>query len=168
MNDRPAMNLLRVIRFDESDSYVFGVVAEPDEWAVSGAFEFTGLGDDEIKGKTRQAFANGFLGIPSMGRSTFATVAKITEDDHQALRMLFARTLAEHCGAPSLAEALRAADEEIAFASDLCAAKPINSVFTVRRVIDKQGDFREEFREIKPPSGELPHARIWDVAESDG
>ncbi|MGI9463605.1 MAG: DUF6505 family protein [Aestuariivirgaceae bacterium] len=162
------MKLLRVIRFDESDNHVFETAAEPDEWAISGAFEFTGLGDDQIKGKTRQAFANGFLGVPSMGRSTFATVARLTQDERDDLRLTLSRLFVERCGAPSLEEALRVADEEIGFAGELCADKPINSVFTVRRVIDSEGSFREEFREIKAPTGEPQHARIWDVMEGDG
>ena len=161
------MKLLRIIRFDQSDSHVFAQAAEPDEWSVSGASEFAGLGDDEIKGKTRQAFANGFLGVPSLGRSTFATVASMSDDERAELKMLFARTLVEEAGAPSLEQALDAAEAEIAFTADLCADKPINTVFTVRRVIDKKGQFREEFREIKPPTGEPPHARIWDVVEAD-
>ncbi len=159
------MKLLKVIRFDDSDNHVFARAAEPDEWAVSGASEFAGLGDDEIKGKTRQAFANGFLGIPSLGRSTFATVATITGDEEEALKLEFARLLVERIGAPSLEQALAAAATELEFAAELCADKPINTVFTVRRVIDKKGQFREEFREIKPPSGEPQHARIWDVVE---
>ncbi len=162
------MKLLRVIRFDETDNYVFAKAAEPDEWAISGSFEFTGLADEAIKGKTRQAFANGFLGIPSMGRSTFATVVRITDGDRDELRMMLTQIFVERHGAPSLQEALRVADEEIEFASDLCAEKPINSVFTVRRVIGDDGTFREEFREIKPPIGEPQHARIWDVVERDG
>lgn len=159
------MKLLRIIRFDESDNHVFATAALPEEWAVSGASEFAGLGDDEIKGKTRQAFANGFLGIPSLGRSTFATVANISGEERDELQMEFARLLVEQAGAPSLEAALAAADGEIGFTAELCADKPINTVFTVRRVIDKEGQFREEFREIKPPTGEPQHARIWDVVE---
>ncbi len=159
--------MLRVIRFDESDTYVFAAAAEPDEWAVSGAMEFSGLGDDEFKGKVRQAFANGFLGVPSFGRSTFATVAYIDEDQIQGLHMAFAQGLMERFGAPSIEAALSAADADIAFAREICGDKPVNTVFTVRRVIDKQGEIREEFREIKPPTGEHRHARIWDVVHTD-
>ena len=35
------MRLARTLRFDESDERVFERAAEPDEWAVSGAFEFS-------------------------------------------------------------------------------------------------------------------------------
>ena len=53
-----APRLLRTIRFDATDEFVFEQAAGPDEWAVSGAFAFAHLSVDDIKGKTRQAFAN--------------------------------------------------------------------------------------------------------------
>ena len=34
------MKLLRTIRLDPSDTFVFDRAAEPGEWAVSGAFMF--------------------------------------------------------------------------------------------------------------------------------
>ena len=164
MVEEARLKLLKVVRFDESDTYVFAQAAEPEEWAVSGAREFAGLGDEAFKGKVRQAFANGFLGVPSFGRATFASVAHVGDDELQGLRMAFAQGLIERFGAPSIEEALQAADAEIAFVEDLCADKPVNTVFTVRRVIDKKsGEMREEFREIKAPTGESQHARIWDV-----
>ncbi|MEE4238335.1 MAG: DUF6505 family protein, partial [Anderseniella sp.] len=52
------MKVLRTIRFDASDDHVFVNPAKPDEIAVSGAFAFAGIGPEEIRGKTRQAFAN--------------------------------------------------------------------------------------------------------------
>ena len=161
------MKLLRVIRFDQSDDHVFDIAAEADEWAVSGAVVFAGIERGDIKGKVRQAFANGFLGIASMGRSTFATVAEIDDEQSEELSMELARGFVEKFGAPSLKEAISAAASEIKFAADLCAEKPINSVFTVRRVLDEAGDIREEFREIAPPSGEPRHAAIWEVVDGE-
>ena len=63
--------------------------------------------------------------------------------------------------------AMAAAREEVGFARDLCADVPINTVFTVRRVLDEAGDVREEFRQISPPTGEVPHARIWGMEPDD-
>ncbi len=37
---KPVVNLLRTIRLDASDTFVFDGAAEPGEWAVSGAFVF--------------------------------------------------------------------------------------------------------------------------------
>jgi len=74
------VKFLRVIRFDGSDGNVFRQPALPDEWVVSGAFAFADLTDDALQGKVRQEFANGFLAMPSFGRSTFATVADISDE----------------------------------------------------------------------------------------
>ena len=160
------MKLLQVIRFDASDERVFERAAEPGEWAVSGAFAFAELPQEAITGKVRQAFTNGFLGVPSFGRSTFASVAEISAEERQAIAQHLARHLLEHFGAPSEAEALAAAEEEIRFIEELCAEKPVNTFFTVRRVLPPGGDIREEFRVVTPPR-ERPHARIWDVADGD-
>ena len=94
------MKFLRVIRFDESDEAVFEKAAVPDEWAVSGGFAFSGITSEHLTGKTRQAFANGFLGLPSFGRSTFATVGEMTDDEHESVIGLLARHFVEEYGAP--------------------------------------------------------------------
>ncbi len=161
------MKLLRVIRFDQSDDHVFERPAAADEWAVSGAVAFLGITADHINGKVRQAFANGFLGIPSMGRSTFTTVAECAPREAEGLQLELARGFYEAFNAPSLNDAMAAAREEIAFAGELCAGKPVNCVFTVRRVLAGDGSIREEFREIAPPAAEPNHARIWDLADGD-
>jgi hypothetical protein len=160
------MKLLQAIRFDASDERVYEHAAEPGEWAVSGAFAFADLPREAITGKTRQAFANGFLGVTSFGRSTFAAVAEISAEERQAVARALARHFLERYGAPSEAEALAAAEEELAFVEDLCAEQPINIVFTVRRTLPAEGGIREEFRVIAAPR-ERPHARVWDVAEGD-
>lgn len=159
------MKLLRVIRFDHSDDHVFARAAPADEWCVSGGFEFADLDEASLTGKTRQAFANGFLGLPSFGRSTFVTVAEIGEADRDALIRLLAQHFVDVYGAPDPDAAEAAAADEVGFACELCAEKPINTVFTVRRTLD-EGRIREEFREIAPP-GEPRHTRIWDVVEDD-
>lgn len=159
------MKFLRVIRFDHSDDHVFERAAGADEWAVSGGFEFADADQAQLQGKTRQAFANGFLGLPSFGRSTFSVVAEMSDEEHGALAGDLARHFVDHYGAPDLDAARHAAEGELAFVCELCAAKPINTVFTVRRVLE-DGQIREEFREITAP-GEPRHARIWDVVEDE-
>lgn len=159
--------LLRTIRFDESDTRVFAEAAESGEWAVSGAFAFSALKPEEITGKTRQAFANGFLGVASLGRSTFAVVAEADDAAEHEIAYRLALHFVDRYGAPDAEAALPAAREEIAFVADLCREQPINTVFTIRRTFDGDGRIREELRTIRPPTGELPHARIWTV-EHDG
>ena len=57
------MKLLRTIRLDPSDTFVFEHAAEPGEWAVSGAFMFWDGDPAAMEGKERAAFRSGFLGV---------------------------------------------------------------------------------------------------------
>ncbi|MEM7686590.1 MAG: DUF6505 family protein, partial [Pseudomonadota bacterium] len=50
------MKLARTIRFDDSDDNVFEMTAQPDEWAISGAFAFSDWTKADLIGKQRQAF----------------------------------------------------------------------------------------------------------------
>jgi hypothetical protein len=161
------MKFLRAIRFDASDLAVYDVAAGEREWVVSGAFAFAGLDAAQLSGKTRQAFANGFLSLPSFGHSTFATVATMSAPEHREIADVLAHHLRDGYGAPDAAAAAAAAAGEMAFIADLCAEKPVNCVFTVYRRLDEEGNIREAFREIVPP-GAPRHARIWDVEEDHG
>jgi Family of unknown function (DUF6505) len=156
------IKLLRCIRFDGTDPRVFDVAAEPGEWACSGAFAFAHL-DAPPTGKLKQAFANGFLGLTSFGRSTFATVGEATPAEYASAEQALAKQLFAFYGAPTAEDAVRAAREELAFVADLCGAVPLNTVFTVRRLFDAVGRLKEEFRQISPPSGEAAHARVWTI-----
>ena len=161
------MRLLRTIRFDSSDDRVYERAAEGGEWAVTGAFEFADLDAASLVGKTRQAFANGFLGVMSFGRSTFVTVAEAGEADRDEIVYRLALHFVDRYGAPDVEHALPAAEEEVAFAADLAAGVPINTVLTLRRVRDDSGEIKEELRRIRPPSGEPLHARIWGSEPDD-
>ena len=161
------MKLLKTIRFDASDERVYDLAAAPEEWAVSGAFAFAGAAREAVAGKTRQAFANGFLGVQSLGRSTFATVAEARPADLEEVeRALASHFVAAH-GAPGIDAALPAAREECAFVLDLCREAPVNTVFTVRRTWDAEGQIKEEFRTIRPPTGEPLHAKIWTTVDDE-
>jgi hypothetical protein len=161
------MKLLKTIRFDASDERVFDVAAAPEEWAVSGAFAFAGAAPNSLTGKSRQAFANGFLGLASFGRSTFAAVANATAADLGEIEQALTWHLVSVCGAPDETAARFAAVEETSFVRDLCRDAPINTVFTVRRTWDSQGETKEEFRIIRPPTGEPLHAKIWTVVDDE-
>ncbi|MEO1207610.1 MAG: DUF6505 family protein [Pseudomonadota bacterium] len=169
---KPVRRLLRTIRFDGSDAYVYDLAAEPGEWAVSGAFAFSNAGPGQLVGKTRQAFANGFLGVQTFGRSTFATVGEATEDDIEAVVLTLADHFVTNYGAPSQTAARSAAEAEVAFIEDLVKDAPLNTVFTVRRTFTddehkSRSELREEFRTIKPPTDEPLHARIWTIDATD-
>lgn len=158
------MKGLRTIRFDVSDDRVFARAAGSGEWCVPGGFAFAGTDPEGLQGKQRQAFAAGFLSLESFGRATFATVADM--DDGARARCV--ERLGDHLlsdyGAPGLDAAREAAEEEVAFAVDLCADMAINTLVTVERRIDEEGQIREAFRTVAPAGDDL-HARIWDVVE---
>src|SRR5262249_58277344 len=83
---RPApVKLLRTIRLDPSDAFVFERAAEPGEWAVSGAFMFADADPDTLTGKQRAAFRGGFLGVTSLGWSTLVQIVEAGEEDRAAL-----------------------------------------------------------------------------------
>lgn len=162
------MKFLKTIRFDTSDEHVFEQAASPDEWAVSGAFAFAGLAEDEVKkGKMRQAFANGFLSIDTFGHSTFTSVAECSEDELAEIENNLARHFVERYGAPDLETALPAAREEAKFVVDLCESSLVNTIFTVRRRFSEDSEIKEEFRTIKSPDAKPLHTRIWSVVEDD-
>jgi hypothetical protein len=142
------MKLLKTIRADPSDTFVFEVAAEPGEWAVSGAFMFARLDPAALTGKARAAFRAGFLGISSFGWSTLVQVVAATDAEHTAAVETLAAQLVAHCGAPDIATARRAAAEEIAFAASLCA-QPRGTLAAVSRRAE-DGNVREVFRTLAP------------------
>jgi Family of unknown function (DUF6505) len=118
------VKLLRTIRLDPSDSLIFEESAEPGEWAVSGAFAFANRDPANFRGKARTAFRAGFLGLESLGRSTLAQIVEASEKDRRAAVEVLAVQLVECFGAPDLATARQAAEEEISFAASLCDHSP--------------------------------------------
>ncbi|MEL7544513.1 MAG: DUF6505 family protein [Pseudomonadota bacterium] len=161
------MKFLRTIRFDPSDVQVFEHAAPVDDWAISGAGAFAALNDDAIVGKVKQAFANGFTGVPSFGHATFATVAEMSEDARTDVEDALVQRFLTHYGAPDDASARVAARGEMAEIFSLCDDALINTVFTVRRWFDGDGAMREAFRTIQPPGDGPLHARVWAVVEDD-
>lgn len=148
------MRLARTILFDTSDSNIFDRAAESGEWAVSGAFAFSDLVETDLTGKTRQAFANGWLGLGSFGRSTFVAVAEITEQEYAAQIDALAAHFCVAWGAPSLEDARPVAAEELSFMADMCAEHDPNTLLTVARNLVASG-VSEAFRAIKPSDAPL-------------
>jgi Zn-dependent alcohol dehydrogenase len=159
------VKLLRTIRLDPSDTFVFDRAAEPGEWAVSGGFMFTGVDPATLSGKARAAFRAGLLGIGSFGWSTLAQIVEASEDDRIAAIELLAKQLVAHLGAPSIAEAVAAAEEEIAFASSLCT-HPLDTLIAVHRT-HEDGEIREAFRTLRPRDGPKP-LRAFSFLEVEG
>src|SRR5258708_40118249 len=89
------MKLLRTIRLDPSDTFVFERAAEPGEWAVSGAFMFADADPDALDGKPRAAFRGGFLGVASFGWSTLVEIVEASQGDRAPVVELLGRALDE-------------------------------------------------------------------------
>jgi hypothetical protein len=137
--------LLRTIRLDASDIFIFERAAAPSEWAVSGTFMFWDQDVSAFAGRDRQAFRAGFLGLGSFGWSTLAVVVEATPEEREAaVASLAAHLIAEH-GAPDLAAARVAAEEEIAFAENL-AQQPVQTLVGLNRSLNPQGEISEQFR----------------------
>ncbi|MFY0612389.1 MAG: hypothetical protein JXQ99_12730 [Hyphomicrobiaceae bacterium] len=140
---------LKTIRFDASDTFAFPLAAEPDEWAISGGFAFADIEPDDLKGKVRQAFANGFLGLASFGHTTFAAVANITEAEREQVIDRLTQHFIDVYGAPNVAEARAAANGEVAFVEDLVQDSLINTLFCVSRTLNDDGQIVEAFRKLE-------------------
>jgi hypothetical protein len=141
------VKLPRTIRLDPSDSFVFERAAQPGEWAVPGGFMFADADPDALPPKQRTALRSGFLGIASFGWSTLVVVSEASEAEHEAAADMLAREILTRFGAPDLAAARAAAQEEIAFAASLCDHAE-NTLIAVHREVDAQGALRERFRTL--------------------
>jgi hypothetical protein len=159
------MKLLRTIRLDPSDTFVFERAAEPGEWAVSGAFVFWNTDTDALQGKARAAFRAGFLGVASLGWSTLVQVVEASEADRAALVEALAAQLVAHFGAPDLVTATGAAEEEVGFAASLCN-QPADSLIAVHRSVE-DGAVREAFRTLRQREGAKP-LRAFSFLEVEG
>ncbi|WP_407147043.1 DUF6505 family protein [Bradyrhizobium sp. ORS 86] len=156
------MKLLRTIALDPSDAFVFDVPADPGDWAVSGAFRFCDRDPARLGGKERSAFRSGFLGVRSWGWSTLAQIVHATEEDRRTLVELLASRLVERFGAPDLATARLAAEEEVAFAQSLCT-HPIGALVGVHRAA-RDGEIRESFRRLQLREGQR-HGKAFSFME---
>jgi hypothetical protein len=139
---------------DSSDTFVFEKAAGPGEWAVSGAFAFTRLDPATLAGKARAAFRGGFLGLDSLGWSTLAQIVEASERDRLIATDMLTRHLVENFGAPDLATARPAAEEEIAFAASL-SDHPTGMLIAVYRTAE-DGATREVFRTLSPRGSKGP------------
>jgi hypothetical protein len=148
------VKLLRTIRLDPSDTFIFERAAEPGEWAVSGAFVFADDDPAALEGKPRSAFRGGFLGVQSLGWSTLVQIVEASEDNRLAAIDMLAKQLVAHFGAPDIAAARAAAQEEFEFTASLCN-HPQDTLIAVHRV-HEGGEIHETFRTLRPKGGPKP------------
>jgi hypothetical protein len=159
------MKLLRTIRLDPSDTFVFEPAAEPGEWAVSGAFAFWNGNPSKLEGKARSAFRSGFLGVSSLGWSTLVQIVEANDADRANLVEALATQLVERFGAPDMQTAAAAAEDEVTFAESLCS-QPQDTLIAVHRTYE-DGNVREAFRTLRPRAGAKP-ARAFSFMEVEG
>jgi hypothetical protein len=159
------VKLLRTIRADTSDTFVFSKAAEPGEWAVSGAFAFAHADQEALERKARAAFRSGFLGIGSLGWSTLAEIVEASEEDRLNAVDILTTQFFVHFGAPDSATARLAAEEEIAFTVSLCN-HPTGTLVALSRS-DENGSIREVFRALSPGARSEP-TRVFDFVEVVG
>jgi Family of unknown function (DUF6505) len=156
------MKLLRTIALDPSDTFIFDAPAEPGDWAVSGAFRFCHRDPAKLSGKDRSAFRSGLLGVKSWGWSTLVQIVHATEDDRRAVVELLTKQLVERFGAPDIATARLAAEEEVGFAQSLCT-HPIGALIAVHRSAS-DGEVRESFRRLQLRKGQR-HGKAFSFME---
>ena len=154
----------RTIRLDPSDTFVFERAAETGEWAVSGAFVFWNQEPATLGQKQRVALRSGFLGIDSLGWSTLAIVTEATEAEREVMLDRLAGQLLENFGAPDLASARAAAEEEVAFAASLCE-HPLQTLLAVQRSVE-HGQIHERFRTLKPREAASDADRLHGLASA--
>ncbi|MEI8715448.1 DUF6505 family protein [Mesorhizobium sp. ISC11] len=161
-----ALKLLRTIRLDPSDGFVYSHAAEPGEWAVTGTFRFFAADVESLSGKERQAFRAGFMGVESFGWSTLVIVTEATAEEVAAATERLAEQLVARCGAPGMAVARAAAEEEIAFAQSLCSHPP-NTLVALHRAGEEAG-IRESFRALHRKVSRLDPAAAFRLIEVEG
>jgi hypothetical protein len=159
------VKLLRTIRLDPSDTFIFERAAEPGEWAVSGAFVFWSGDASRLEAKSRAAFRGGFLGVISLGWSTLVQIVDAKAADGDAVVETLANQLVRCFGAPDLKAARTAAEEEVSFAQSLCD-HPSGTLIAVHRTCD-DGEIRESFRTLRPRDPLKPQ-RVFSFVEAEG
>jgi Family of unknown function (DUF6505) len=166
------VRLLRTIRLDPSDSFVFERAAQPGEWAVPGAFEFWEADPAALTGRARQAFRAGFLGLTSFGWSTLVIAVDVRPEERAEALESLAHYLMRAHGAPSIAAARAAAEEEIDYSEKL-ALHPADTLIAMHRTVDAEGTIREQFRTLKPAdareASQMPcSAGAFAIVEDEG
>ena len=88
-----AVKLLRTIRLDPSDTFVFERAAEPGEWAVSGAFMFADADPGSARRQAARRLPRRISGRQSFGWSTLVQIVEASEEDRAAVVELLAQQL---------------------------------------------------------------------------
>ena len=159
------MKFARTIRFDKSDLNIFPLASEEGELAVVGTFSFYNLKAEDLEGKVKQAFSNGFMGCSTFGYSTLVSLVNVSEDELKKLKNKLGQYLMNNFGAPTKVVAEKAASEEINFMLELCKEHEIGSLLSLSRHWSQEG-IKEKFRNL-PKADSCAEQKIWTVVEED-
>ncbi len=103
--------------------------------------------------------AAAFSASTTLGWSTLVQIVEASEEDRRAAIEMLAQRLVERFGAPDVATARAAAEEEIAFAASLCN-HPQDTLIAVHRA-HEDGAIREAFRTLRPQGRAEAAARVF-------
>lgn len=160
------MKLARAIHFDESDQRVFHSPARTGEWCISGGFEFSDWSEADLSGKSKQAFANGWLGLETFGRVTFVAVTQIEPHERDALAQILAAHFVSHYAAPSVEAALPVATSELEQMADLCAEHDPNTLLTVIRALTEAG-VKESYSVIEAQAADITQFAVHGALDDE-
>jgi hypothetical protein len=128
------MKFLKAVRLDDSDDRILAGdagAARDGEWVVTGGYAACDLARGH-----RQPGCHcdtTFVAAGSRRRCTIAEVAELDEPAYQQVRGALERHFLEDLGAPTLAVARAAAEDECAYTADLAGGFPSEVWITVRR-----------------------------------
>ena len=159
------MKIAKTMRFAQYNINVLALAADEGEWALVGTFCFAAIGEADIKGKVKQAFSNGFLGLDSMGFSTLVSIVTVKPDDLGKIENRLCSIFMDEFGAPDEATAMAAVTEEIKFMADLCAEHKTGTLLAIERSIGDEG-IRESFRSLAKPES-CAEQKIWTMVDDD-
>ena len=130
-----------------------------------GGFRVCPLRPGKFAGQGAGRIPAGFLGLDSLGRSTLAQIVETNEKDRRAVIEMLAAQLVKYFGAPDLATASLAAEEEIGFVASLCDHSPDVLVAVTRS--HENGTIREQFRTLRSRGG-AEHTNAFEFFEVVG
>lgn len=165
------MKLLRAIRLDPSDTFIFETAAAPGDIAVPGTFAFWHDDVGALAGKRKMAFRSGFLSIENGGFSTLVQVCEVSAEEKERAVIRLAALLMDKFGAPALDAALPAAREEIA-ASEALAQHAPETLVALHRSLNESGEIAEQYRTLHRRAEtdmglDARHYRAFSFFESD-
>lgn len=131
------MRFPRIIRHD-ADRRSFSPIAQPGEWAVTGAFRFAHRDPAGFRQREIEILKHGWLGLDSFGNASLVEVAETSEGSYDAMLRRLAAYFLANCGVVEVGDAVEAAEQEMAFAASLCG-HPLKTVLALDREFNEQG-----------------------------